>query len=407
MAKRPLRDADGQLTLFDRSIDRVPGPRRPQERAYQFYDRVAGARWDEHREFVDRCFRHLPRTELAQVAGQWRGGQDDQLAASWWEMLLHETLLTLGLSVRAHADSESGTRADFHVMVEDGGAFYLEAHRLGPSSEERAWKDREDSIYAALEKVEAPEWRLHARQLHVGGEPRDFDSWTRDINLWLAKLPREEGHLLELRADDWHLVVEAIPWEVQGHPYPRPVLIYPVTSGVKDIGGEVRKPLLHKVDRYPGLSPLVVAVCTGVWDMGEDDVLAALCGGPVLHLDEDLNPAGASRSDDGLWVGPDGPRNQHLAAVVIGREISPGNLDGMVVEFWTNPWADQPVVNPCPIWETVTIQLPEGTVGRVAPPLAPRTFFGLADDWGTADPYPEVAAWRRSRVADLDTSSEL
>lgn len=398
MAARNFRTASGERTLFDPSVKKSPGPRLPLERAFEFYDRVEGELWDDHRSFVDRCFRALPKAEQAQVRGQWRGGQDDQLAACWWEMLLHESLLTSGLKVRGHVESDSGTRADFAVVGEGVEDFYVEAHQLGPSSQQRDSRQRLDDLYAALGATAYEGWRFHLIEVTVGAEPKDFSDWIGEVDAWLQQIPRERGHELLLEDGDWAMRIGAIPHESSGHPHPRPIGIYPIVSGVSGYGEKIRKPVLHKIGRYPGLSPLIVAVAMSAWDMNEEDIVAALCGVPVFHLGEDLNLTGVSRAGDGLWIGPEGPRNQHIAGIILGTATSPGDLLHQRVEYWPNPWARAAVSTPCGYWETVTIDPESGEVNRHEAPQTIRSFFELPDTWGSTDPFPDVAAWRRSRL---------
>lgn len=405
MARKEFRGPDGP-TLFDPAVRRFEEPHTYGESSCQFYDRIEGPLWEEYRKFVDRCFRRLPKRERAQVAGQWRSGQDDQLAASWWEMLLHETFVTLGATIAAHTESKSGTRADFHVSGLDGPAFFLEAHRLGPSPEQRARGQRRDQLYAALNNIDFPGWKLHLRELNVGQLERDFSGWAQQIKDWLATLPPEKDSLA-LNDDGWHIELGAIPWEIFGYPYPTGILIYPAISGIEGIGDRVRKPILHKVARYPGLSPLVVAVSSSVFDMGESDVIAALCGATIFHLDQDLKPGRQSRSNDGLWFGVGGPRNRHLSAVALGNETLPGDLNHVHVEFWINPWAEVPMPNPCPMWETVRLDPTTLAVRREPPTVTFEEFFGLANGWGTAHPFPKLEAAYLTRYDGSTSGSEM
>jgi hypothetical protein len=63
----------------------------------------------------------------------------------------------------------------------------------------------------------------------------------------------------------------------------------------------------------------------------------ALAYGPGL-------PVHAVRMEDGIWRGPGAkPRHRRLAAVLLSSHLAPWTIDRTELEWWDNPFANQPV----------------------------------------------------------------
>lgn len=387
------RNKEAPTSLFDPAVVRFGGPRAENESAFCFYDRVLGERWDDYRAFVDRCYQNLPLTERKQTYGQWRGGQDDQLNASWWEMLLHEYLLTAGGDVAAHYASDVGARVDYRVSSL-GPTFFVEAHRTGPTKDSRRLAEWQRELFAAINEAQIGDWRLHIEELSVGPNRLDPAAWVAAIEEWFTSDEPGDGEL-KLSSDGWFMRVTAFRRRHPDHPYPRAIQAFPVESGTRSPGEPVLRALLHKVGRYGGLAPLVLAIAVDRFVRSDEEVVAALYGRPVLDLHHALEPVDGSRVDCSLWMGIAGPTNNHVSAVVIGTESTAGQIDKDAVDFWRNPHADTPLDNPCPAWNTV--DLTSDGIHRESAQLAPREFFRLPEGWGSADPYPDITAWKRSR----------
>lgn len=382
-------------SLFDLDVERREGPMTGHERAFEFYDRVKGSLWDDYRSFVNRCYRNLPPEDRRPVRGSWRGGQNDQLQAAWWELLLHEYLLISGGAVESHPLSDDGTRVDFQVQRRDQ-TFYLEAHRLGPSKESRSERTRRDAATTALDKARVTDrWRLHLVELRVGSMPLHAECWVAAVEAWLKGDEPDPGELV-LTQDAWLARLRPVRYRNAGYPHPRAILIYPMESGTRGIGESARRALEHKVSRYPGLEPLVLAIELDVFETSDDDIMAALFGGPIWHLGHDDELTHVTRDGQGLFLGPQGPRNIHVAGVAVGIQTTPGDVERAQVSYWPNPWASVPVDNPCEAWHLVQPD-EEGLIHRTEAHVDPKGFFGLGESYGTAHPFPKVEAWRASR----------
>ena len=181
--------------------------RLPQhkETAYAYLNRCARPEADEARARIEDWFSRYPAADAGELASRLRSRLDDQHCAAFFELLLHELLLSCGHRIVAIEPKLAHTWKSPDFLVD--GRFYLEAVRAAGADLGSVLK-RKANRYGTLDLpfVIAVHW--------AGGEdlPRVLEG------LWHGpRGPQRRGVSGVLAvdgADPWHVQLVRNPWAV-------------------------------------------------------------------------------------------------------------------------------------------------------------------------------------------------
>src|SRR5262249_52736978 len=147
------------------------------------------------RQLIDVWFSRYPTEHRAALIARFRSPIDHQHYSAFFELLLHELVVSRGLKVVAiEPKLVHTTRSpDFLIEHADGKRFYLEAAlATGQSQEEIAAQARLNQALAAIEKTPSP---AHFLDLYVDGVPTAPVATTamqRRLKAWIKSLPDGE-----------------------------------------------------------------------------------------------------------------------------------------------------------------------------------------------------------------------
>ena len=146
--------------LFDDFERTYYGPANPGEPFYKFLDRFADPRAARARDLCNLWFpkyvNDAPTDELPRFLGNFRGKDDGQHYAAWFELLTHQILVRLGFSVTVEPKLEVSGRelkADFAV-TSNGSRILVEATVVAPDNDPFAPSDYERDAQQKFTQLE-------------------------------------------------------------------------------------------------------------------------------------------------------------------------------------------------------------------------------------------------------------
>ncbi len=154
--------------------------------------------------------------------------------------------------------------------------------------------------------------------------------------------------------DGWRIVFFAIPRAREEPGKPDETVLYHFWDARRvEAQIALKDALDEKADRYGQLElPYVIAVDVLAIDSIGTDIGEILFGKEVALIDTQSDTATITRSpllpdrprsENGLWFGRNGPKNQQVSAVFLVNELMPWAIAHKTPVLWHNPWADKPL----------------------------------------------------------------
>jgi hypothetical protein len=369
------------LTLFDSAATLAAVP--PERFAYPGYDalnRSHDPAMAEVRRVLEMWFARYPIREQKDVCARFRSGIRAQHTGAFFELFLHELLLSLGCQIEPHPapSPEIPERPDFLVTDPLGRQFYLEARvATGESSQEAAKRDLIDRLYQALGGMVSLDYYVGLHLIEEGKVQPSAKDMKHFLRKMMETYPYEDA-LTEVQKGGFR----ALPawdyrkddWIIQFRPIPKPER----SRGSSDIrtlafefeGIEVVEPrkailaaLEAKASKYGKLDlPFVVAINTLEWCLS-DDIIDALYGEEDWVVNTTSHqPTLRGRKRNGGFMQRGGPANRTASAVLIGSPVLPWNLTEASLRLYLHPFAALP-------YDAVLTQLDTVIFGQTGPDL--------------------------------------
>ncbi len=279
--------------------------------------------------------------------------QDDTAhAEAVFELLVHEWCLKCDMKILAVEPSVPGTtkRPDFLVEAA-GGRFYLECVvARGEATSSVGGRRRREDVLRAVDRVESLEFWLAVEHDGEPTHPVPLRALTTRLQRWLAGLDYDNvvanpaiPPVHRENAAGMSLRVRAVPKQgARGRTDGRATGMS--SGGIRSVRPweSMRTAVLSKAGRYgePDL-PLVVALDALDQDARLDHAIDALYG-TESYIQPRLGEGYASRLQDGVWDGPNGPQCTRLSAVLVAERLGPWTLGQRSAVFVENMWASRP-----------------------------------------------------------------
>jgi hypothetical protein len=258
-----------------------------------------------------------------------------------------------------HPEVPNTTQKPDYLVYRNDCEFYLEAIVVRDKSDEDLSRERVKSLLLdAINATSSPNFFLALRDFTVkeGKQPvarkisaflrREVVKYDPDrVSEQLTANSVLEGPVLVFEDETIHLEVTLVPRSrgARGRADIRPIGIYPMQTRWGGSDGAVKNAINGKATRYGLLDrPYLVGInCISEWGLDDDDVLDALFGTPQVSLGPGDSEPIPSRRPDGAFVGPDGPWNSRVTAVIVGN-LYPWGLEAGRFELYHNPWTSNP-----------------------------------------------------------------
>jgi hypothetical protein len=307
-------------------------------------------------------------------------------------------LINNNYSVDYHTQTPKGRSVDFLVS---GGQldFAVEATLAVESTD---WQKRAQIENKVLDYIDqyafVPGFRYDIQILNRETDLPGLKNLAHQIRSWTQSFDRATVRaLLETQGfnetptrifakDGWQIQVSLLPRpteETEAPAFKKSIGIGPVMVTELQHNVMLLNSLKRKARHYGRLElPFVIAINT-VFDFpmnDETDIVQALLGTEAEAFNPTTGDHRPTREPDGLWVGPAGPRNKHVSAVLLCNNLSPARVGQELPTLYINPWADYPLPESC---LSVNVYRWDKTSGRPiernGPP--PSQIFSLPENW--------------------------
>lgn len=389
------------MRLFD-DVYRVDGsPARHAEDSFSFLNRADGVVWGRIRDVLDAWFAAYPAQHAADLRGRFRSNLAGKHWSAWWELYLHRLFTRLGYEAVVHPDVPgSASHPDFELS-KPGERLYLEAVTVFSGVEDDEWDGiREGWIMDAVNRGRSRDFYVMIEFGQLGTlRPKDEDIFG-PLENWLSSLDPDEAAANYERSGalpkktfvlrDWELSFEAIPLkpEARSDEPGRLLAGGPVIGGFVNDKEQLRDTLKHKRSKYKAAEiPLVVAVNCASSFMHDGDIASALYGSGAVQYEMGVPKSPTwVRLRDGTWIGEQGPRGQHMSAVLSAVQLHPWTAVKTAPRLWLNPWPHKPFQGDWPFstWRCTD----EGLVASDEQTPDMADLLGLPLDWpGPEEPF--------------------
>jgi hypothetical protein len=378
------------MSIFDDIHRSDQNPPCEREAAFAYLNRSDRIEAGRVRRLVDLWIDHYPAQHREALVARFRSTINDHHISAFFELFLHELVLRCGHRVVSIEPRLTHVRnsPDFLIESKHGCRFYLDGVlATGRSQQETVTRARLNQALAAIDATPSP---AHFLDLEVTGCPTaPMTIWRmkRGLRIWLARLPEGES------------AADASPFRYEEHGARIVIRAWPRRSpqeisrstGVSHFRAmtitpdeNIRAALKKKAFRYGILDhPYVVAVnAFGDFQL-EGNVVDALFGSqriPSRQLSGARLSVEEGRCSDGIWIGPRGPRNAKLSAVIAMQGIDPWNFAQRNARLIRNPWAAR---------QLPPIGLGIGELSRVGPKLRRKRGSSMASILGVAQRWPD------------------
>ncbi|WP_127012145.1 MULTISPECIES: hypothetical protein [Microbacterium] len=371
-------------------------PQRNGESTFEFFNRVAGAYWEQSRALHQAWADNVGDPNYADVRAALRS-DNAQARSAFLELFLHQSLLGAGCQVLIHPEvPRSSHRPDF-MARRDSSAFYVEAIVPGTPKAQQARASREADLLAALDQVGDPNFLLVTVDIKQGLHSAPGANFRQQIRDWLATLDPDQVDVadlpsLTLARGDWSVTIDAMPRRASSRGQKtRSIGIYAHGEAqFIDDGQKLRAALNSKASRYGNLdAPFVIAVGMYTFDEDDEDVHDALYGSTAWVVDES-GPDGRSetrgiRNHDGYFGSPAAWRNRRVSGVLVVDQLSFHDPTRARVTLWLHPDPLHPLPPESLFPGTIREWDGETVAKRVGQDL--RTLLGLPESWPEGDPW--------------------
>jgi hypothetical protein len=341
------------MSLFDDIPRSSTDPPNHNETAFAYLNRSGRVEAGCVRTLADIWFSHYPPTHRDTLAERFRSSIDGHHRSAFFELFLHELILTRGHKVLGIEPKLTHTSKspDFLIESAQGHRFYLEAVlATGHSQDDAAAQARLNQALAALDNTPSPAHFLDISPQGMPAAPVSINQMKRALLQWINALPLDDTAI-----DKPHFVYDEHGLRITVRPFPRRnrqvvgrsigVRHFPVQEVTVD--QDIRAGLEKKASRYGNLDhPYVVAINALGRFHREDEALDALFGAShtaVSELPDGTFRTQDVRKPDGIWFGPQGPRRKGLSAVLSTEQIDPWNFATRRARLIRNPWSTKPL----------------------------------------------------------------
>jgi hypothetical protein len=354
------------MTLFREPPTTDQAPARHGEPRFAYLQRTGRPLFARVRRQMDAWLAEVPRHHRAELVTRLRNLDDHHFEAAFFELYLHALFRRLGYRLQLHPRAGGrGRRPDF-LATSASQAFLVEATTVDETSTtERGERARLKAVFDAINAVECPDYFLHVEHSGHLATPVSGRQLRHAITSFIGQLDYESLSIavqkqgmdgmpsMNFQHGEFNLEISVIPVSRshRGDTDHRPL---GVSGRAEAQWIDDRTPLRNKIRskaaHYGSLRrPLLLAVNGAGRDLELMDVMEALFGKETWLIGfgpngEETKPE-MSRRPDGAWLGPRGPQNRTVSAVLVVSSLLPWTVAVHEPIVYHNPWARYPIAD--------------------------------------------------------------
>jgi hypothetical protein len=381
-------------SLFSHGPRPDNGPAPYRRNAYDLLDLAHRPYATEVRRELDDWFSRLPPRAAAQISKRFRSPVEVVHRGAFFELYLHELGLRLGAEVDIDVGNDDADyrRPDLLFSIENQETFVEATALAGDDVHDAATQRHLDTIHDAVNAVDASAFFVEIDiEQHGSSTPSGRKITSRlqrmldglDPDVLLARPDHEDNPpRITVTVGDWRVGLAAYPLGPKHRDYEHHRVVGSRVYGMGEIDDltPLRRKIRNKANHYGQLGkPFVLALLPLGTFVEDRDINHALLGPMGYHYDTKLRQLVGERQRDGAWMGPKGPINTRLSAVLTLVNLSPTSICAVQPTLWTNPWAAHPVTDLGP-WRRIECHESGRTIEHPAIGTAAAT-LGLPERW--------------------------
>jgi hypothetical protein len=347
--------------LFDTLARTDRDAKRHAESSFIYMNRSADPQVINIRKTLDDWYAEYPAGAKKHLVGRFRSDDDLHHLGALTELAVYHLIVKSGATINLEpADAGCAPYTpDFQVTEAAAPAYFVETTATDDTSfaarKDDAWKN---VVYDAINDLECPDFFLGMEVSDsTKAQPSSkaikkfliekiksvtYDGLMRQAEMsGMDSMPR-----WEYAEQDWSITFFPIPKKPQFRSTPgvRPIgmmmdEVYTVNSHVS-----LREELDGKAKKYKGVvGPLILAVNQFGKVVDQRVEVQALLGDEVISFSLNSKETSFSRKLNGFWLGPSGPRNRHVSAVLLLRRMTAYSMPTTETQLYLNPWAEKPL----------------------------------------------------------------
>lgn len=352
------------MRMFDDITRTELRPSRENEPTFEYCNISARRPIAAFRDIIEVWFQRYPTGEKAELRSRFRSRNDAQHHSAFFELYLHELLLSMGFDLSLHPDmnGNTATHPDFLVSQNGQPCFYLEATLVLQPEDDAAKERMIAQVYDSINRIESTNFFI---SIQLNGTPTKSlasKPLRKALERWLATLDPDsveqtqtindldELPTFDWEHEDWSISFRAIAKspELRGKPGVRPIgFTLPKKAGVIDSYTPIRRAISAKATKY-GDMPIPFIVAVNVFDIfaSKIDVMNALFGPEAVSIrqySDGTRHHRLIRQPKGAWISPHGPQNTRVSAALIALNLSPWAMMSRTPTLIHHPWATRPI----------------------------------------------------------------
>jgi len=352
---------------------------------------------NEERTLLERWFSIYPEQERSELRRRMES-KEQEFYSAFFELFLYASLKQMGAAVQIHPDvsDEILKHPDFLVCLPSGYEFYLEAVvASGQSDEERSAVNAKNAFYASLDrKLQSPDYfwsvTIHsqgksspsAKQVVHGLREYQKTLNIRDVITEFEEKGFDTPCRYVWNHDGWLVHFVPIPKaeDARGKPESRPLGSFHMPKAICcDDDEDIRTSVKFKIKHHGEVDkPYMIAVAATGDFAEQEDFMNAIYGTVVYEMNTKTGEGRNVRQGDGVWSGDDGPKNNHLVAVLGAWKLFPYSIPRANVVIFENPYID-------PVGDLAALDFPHwlrnGSKPEYRPGRSPGEIHGLDPKW--------------------------
>ncbi len=344
--------------LFEAKERTVPGPMGELEGDWEYLDRSGRPEATNVRDFLEHWVSEYPATHRAQLAARMRSGKRDAYEAATFELIVYALLRSLGCSVDIEPGLPNGSakRPDFLAVTPEGESVYVEATLASAYSKaEMAAKNRVKRVYAAMEKLDCPDFAINVRVRRQSLQSVNERELRHFLKGWIASLNPDQivqqiiAHQLagapRTRWDNngWTIEFEAMARKPERRGLGQRV-VGVRWGNVQTVNDwqPIRDAIKRKGSRYGLLPhPFLVAINVDAFSMDQSDEVQAFFGQEeiVFNTLDGLSSPTVRLRPDGVWV----RQFTRVSGAWMFSRMGLWTIASRDSTAYFNPWAAKPL----------------------------------------------------------------
>jgi aspartyl-tRNA(Asn)/glutamyl-tRNA(Gln) amidotransferase subunit B len=343
--------------LFEEGPRTRQEPLQRGEHLYDYYDESGRDGYDEFRCILNRWLLEIDERHQAEFISRMRYGGNTAFRSTLCELLVHTLLVKLGYKVAVHPSVPgSNKHPDFSLLDEKGAPLcYIEVTTVNRADEQEAHSKREATIYNAINEANLPTGCLLGYNLIQAGPDNpplhplvnSIESWAREN----SDKARAEEVVKAFAAGSWIIELELFAGGNAAAGKPA-IGVAAMAGGVIAPHKDIRAALERKSRGYGELNaPYMIVVADAKNELFHKEASRNAITEAVFGDEIAVVIGGKAKRDfakNGFWIGPHGPRNQYVSAVLLMPDAGIWRLRE---ERWQpilaiNPWTPHALPEP-------------------------------------------------------------